>query len=39
LVAPLKAALDATITIILTHSDGKPWTSDGFRASRCAVRR
>ena len=30
------AALDATpkrSTIILTNSDGKPWTSDGFRAS------
>jgi len=34
--APLKAALDATpkrSPIILTNSDGKPWTSDGFRAS------
>ena len=34
--APLKAALDTTpkrSTIILTNSDGKPWTSDGFRAS------
>jgi integrase len=34
--APVKAALDATpkiSTIILTNSDGKPWTSDGFRAS------
>jgi integrase len=34
--APLKAALDATpkrSTIILTTIDGKPWTSDGFRAS------
>ena len=34
--APLKAALDSTSkrsTIILTNSDGKPWTSDGFRAS------
>ena len=34
--APLKAALDAAMkrsTIILTNSDGKPWTSDGFRAS------
>ena len=34
--APLKAALDATLkrsTIILTNSEGKPWTSDGFRAS------
>jgi integrase len=34
--APLKAALDAAprrSTIILTNSDGKPWTSDGFRAS------
>jgi integrase len=33
---PLKTALDATpkrSTIILTNSDGKPWTSDGFRAS------
>jgi integrase len=34
--APLKAALDATAkhsTIILTNRKGKPWTSDGFRAS------
>jgi integrase len=34
--APLKAALDAAVkrsTIILTNSDNKPWTSDGFRAS------
>lgn len=34
--APLKAALDAMpkrSPIILTNSDGKPWTSDGFRAS------
>ena len=34
--APLKAALDAKTkrsTIILTNSDGKPWTPDGFRAS------
>ena len=34
--APLKAALDAApkrSTIILTNTDGKPWTSDGFRAS------
>ncbi len=34
--APLKAALDAApkrSTIILTNSEGKPWTSDGFRAS------
>jgi integrase len=34
--APLKAALDATAkrsTIMLTTSDGKPWTPDGFRAS------
>jgi integrase len=34
--APLKAALDASpkrSTIILTNSDNKPWTSDGFRAS------
>ena len=33
---PLKIRLDATpkrSTIILTNSDGKPWTSDGFRAS------
>ena len=32
--APLKAALDAAAkrsTIILTNSDGAPWTSDGFR--------
>jgi integrase len=34
--APLKAAFDATpkiSTVILTNSEGKPWTSDGFRAS------
>ncbi len=34
--APLKSVLDATArrsTIILTTSDGKPWTPDGFRAS------
>jgi integrase len=34
--APLKAALDATVkrsTIVLTNSDGAPWSSDGFRAS------
>jgi integrase len=34
--APLKEALDATpkqSPIILTTSDGKPWTPDGFRAS------
>jgi hypothetical protein len=34
--APLKAALDAApkrSTIMLTNSDNKPWTSDGFRAS------
>ena len=34
--APLKAALDAALKvspIILVNSDGKPWTSDGFRAS------
>ena len=34
--APLKVALDAApkrSTIILTTIDGKPWTSDGFRAS------
>src|SRR5262249_61321940 len=34
--APLKAALDATAKrspIILTNRNGKPWTSDGFRAS------
>jgi integrase len=43
---PLKALLDATPKkgpIILTSSDGRPWTSDGFRASwrkacdRCGV--
>jgi integrase len=34
--APLKAMLDATpriSPIILTNTEGKPWTSDGFRAS------
>jgi integrase len=34
--APLKAMLDVTpkrSTIMLTTSDGKPWTPDGFRAS------
>jgi integrase len=34
--APLKAALEATpkrSTIMLTNSEGKPWTPDGFRAS------
>jgi integrase len=34
--APLKAMLDAApkrSPIILTNSEGKPWTSDGFRAS------
>jgi integrase len=34
--APLKAALDSAVKrspIILTNSDGNPWTSDGFRAS------
>jgi integrase len=34
--APLKAALDATprrSTLILTSTDNKPWTSDGFRSS------
>jgi integrase len=34
--APLKAALDTAgkrSTIILVNSEGKPWTSDGFRAS------
>ena len=34
--APLKAALDITTrrsTIILTNSDGRPWTEDGFRSS------
>jgi integrase len=34
--APLKAALDAApkrSTIMLANSEGKPWTSDGFRAS------
>jgi integrase len=33
---PLKVALDVAprlSTIILTNRDGKPWTSDGFRAS------
>ena len=41
--APLKAALDAApkrSTIMLTNSEGKPWTSDGFRASwrkACAI--
>jgi integrase len=34
--APLKAELDAiprVSTIILTNTEGKPWTSDGFRSS------
>ena len=34
--APLKAALDAAArcsTLILTSTDNRPWTSDGFRAS------
>jgi integrase len=34
--APLKAALDAAAKrspIVLTTSDGKPWTADGFRSS------
>jgi integrase len=34
--ASLKAALDATAkcsTVILTSSDGTPWTADGFRSS------
>jgi integrase len=34
--APLKAMLDRSTkrsTIILTNSDGKPWTADGFRVS------
>jgi integrase len=34
--APLKAALDATPrrgAVILLNSDGRPWTSDGFRTS------
>jgi integrase len=34
--APLKVMLDATpkrSTIMLVNSEGKPWTSDGFRAS------
>ena len=34
--APLKAALDVAAKrspIILVNSEGKPWTSDGFRAS------
>jgi integrase len=33
---PLKAALDVTLRrspIMLTNSEGNPWTSDGFRAS------
>ncbi len=34
--APLKAALDTTpkrSTVILTSTDNKPWTEDGFRSS------
>jgi len=34
--APLKAALDAAprkSTVILTNSDGRAWTADGFRSS------
>ena len=34
--APLKAALDAAAKrspLILTNSDGRPWTPDGFRSS------
>jgi len=34
--APLKAVLDTATkrsTIIRANSEGKPWTSDGFRAS------
>src|SRR5205085_12125936 len=34
--APLKAALDVTpkrSTVILTSTDEKPWTADGFRSS------
>lgn len=34
--APLKAALDAQVRrspVILLNSDGRPWTSDGFRTS------
>jgi integrase len=34
--APLKEALDAATKrcpVILTNTDGKPWTSDGFRSS------
>jgi integrase len=34
--APLKAALDTTprrSTLILTSTDNRPWTSDGFRSS------
>ena len=34
--APLKSALDATpkrSTLILTSTDNKPWTEDGFRSS------
>jgi integrase len=33
---PVKAVLDAaprSSTIILTNTDNRPWTSDGFRAS------
>jgi integrase len=33
---PLKAVLDSAVkhsTIMLTNSDGMPWTNDGFRAS------
>ena len=33
---PLRAALDATpkrSTLILTSTDNKPWTADGFRSS------
>jgi integrase len=39
---PLKKILDATpkrSTIILTNSDGKPWTSDGFRSSWSKARK
>ncbi|MGE4339874.1 MAG: tyrosine-type recombinase/integrase [Pigmentiphaga sp.] len=34
--APLKAAIEATkkrSTVILTNSEGRPWTADGFRSS------
>ena len=39
--APLKAALDCTkrvSPVILTNTDGKPWTEDGFRSSWAKAR-